>query len=153
MYSDFINISKRSTIIMQYMTPGTIVHITFHVYHVFSIVHSRHLLHDRWWSERGQSQGLFKKGTNFHNLDKQGWALGQCSLERKTSLHHSLTLPPYGLEGVRQAGCYGEVQSVGWWPGDSSGLAVLSRWYYIWFPSYHAFIPSHFLVFFQFKHR
>ncbi|MPC12757.1 hypothetical protein E2C01_005464 [Portunus trituberculatus] len=66
----------------------------------FRIVHSRHLLHDHWWSERGQSQGLFKKGTNFHNLDKQGWALGQCSLERKTSLHHSLTLPPYGLEGV-----------------------------------------------------
>ena len=50
---------------MQYMTLGTILHITFHVYYVFSIVHCRHLLHDHWWSERGQSQGLFKKATKF----------------------------------------------------------------------------------------
>lgn len=50
---------------------------------------------------KGTESGSIQEGNLFLVFlihCKQGWAPGQCSRGRRTSLQHSLTLPPNGLK-------------------------------------------------------
>lgn len=141
---------KRSTIIMQYMTPGSILHITF--YYVSNGIFFQHssiqafLLHDHWQSERGMESGFCQErdshesvhGVSFRFKTSQQVkivVLNKCPLLKEPLLHHLLTPPPYSLASVGQAVIQGTVQSVGWhsWqffggqPGQYGHLVMFVR--------------------------
>lgn len=137
---------KRSTIIMQYMTPGSILHITF--YYVSNGIFFQHssiqafLLHDHWQSERGMESGFCQErdshesvhGVSFRFKTSQQVkivVLNKCPLLKEPLLHHLLTPPPYSLASVGQAVIQGTVQSVGW-----------HSWQFFWGATWAVWSPS-----------